>query len=208
MRASKRRDNDTDERYTCFQSRNPVIGKNDETSNSNARSSQKPYHSTRANRIKPTRPHASHIPSPPIPPAHQKSMDSINLPPLAPLGVSLLTILLAYGSQLFFHLAPSPPLQPHQRIIFNLLVSSLWTSYARACLTDAGRVPPDWRPPPATARSSVRVSEAEKREGRRRRWCGRCEGVKPSRAHHCRSCRRWGGMRCFWSAWAWVENGF
>ena len=172
------------------------------------RSSQKPYHRTRANRIKPTRPHASHIPSPPIPPAHQKSMDSINLSPLAPLGVSLLTILLAYGSQLFFHLAPSPPLQAHQRIIFNLLVSSLWISYARACLTDAGRVPPDWRPAATADGGGGGGSDEEKREGRRRRWCGRCEGVKPPRAHHCRSCRRWGGMRCFWSAWAWVENGF
>ena len=35
--ASKCRDNDTDERYTCFQSRNPVISKNDETSSSNAK---------------------------------------------------------------------------------------------------------------------------------------------------------------------------
>src|ERR1700759_1274630 len=114
-------------------------------------------------------------------------MDGQILAKFAVPAVVTLVAFLSYSSQyLFSHTEPGP-LSSTQTVIFNTLVGCIWITYARACTTDPGRVPSDWKaneaedndPPPAA------VS--------RQRYCRKCEAVKPPRSHHCRVCRRCAG---------------
>jgi palmitoyltransferase len=102
-------------------------------------------------------------------------------------GVSALIAFLAYTPQLF--LFPSAamgpgPLSKNQKIVFNALVACLWVCFFRAWWTDPGRVPEGWVPP-------VKEEVAEGKEKVKGRWCRKCEGWKPARAHHCRVCKRY-----------------
>ena len=113
-------------------------------------------------------------------------MDSVAR--LAPLAVTLLISILAYGSQvLFFYIEPYA-LDKQQAIIFNTLITCLWICYARACLTNPGRVPEDWLPKPISDRALD--SEGSEHGAVRNRWCKKCKMVKPPRAHHCKTCQR------------------
>jgi hypothetical protein len=67
-----------------------------------------------------------------------------------------------------------------------LIVMTLW-SYFACVLTDPGRVPPGWAPPPEDEEDErVRTSNSEKR----RRFCRKCTAWKPERSHHCSVCGR------------------
>jgi palmitoyltransferase len=99
---------------------------------------------------------------------------------LAVPSVCALIALLSYGPQLLFRqLEPGPP-STRQALLFHLLTTATWWSYARTCCTDPGRLP--------TALATGADEGAVRAAGQR--WCGKCRAVKPSRAHHCRVCAR------------------
>jgi hypothetical protein len=105
---------------------------------------------------------------------------------LAPVGVALMIVIVAYGCQVLFHFIEPGPLNHEEFLWLNTLVAATWVCFARACLVDPGRVPADWK---------LHLSSAE-RDGetsikQRSRWCKRCEAPKPPRAHHCKTCRRY-----------------
>ncbi|KAI5847386.1 DHHC palmitoyltransferase-domain-containing protein [Morchella snyderi] len=105
---------------------------------------------------------------------------------LAVAGSVLLIALLAYASQLLLL-----QLSRRQSIFFNALVACIWTSYYRSIATHPGSPPRDWAPPPPAADAE----EGRGRPGERRlvvgagKWCRKCVGYRPVRAHHCRTCK-------------------
>jgi len=104
----------------------------------------------------------------------------------AVLGVSSLISFLSYSSQwLFLYIEPSP-LNSQQILKFNCLVLCIWVCYARACLTDPGRVPEEWKP-----EFSEDTASSRNESSYRYRWCRKCEALKPPRAHHCRVCKKY-----------------
>ena len=110
-----------------------------------------------------------------IPPASQ----------LAPLGVSLLISVLAYGSQILFRYIEPFSLGRRQTIVFNTLVGCIWICYGRACLVDPGYIPFEWTP--SSLINDTGYGSAEERH----RWCKKCESFKPPRTHHCKTCQRY-----------------
>lgn len=108
----------------------------------------------------------------------QSALGSLALP-----GVFALISYLAYGSQfLFRHIEPHA-LEQKQAFIFNALVACVWITYARACFTNPGWVPPAWN-------SNHSASEQSPPSKKTLRWCRKCEALKPPRAHHCKICQR------------------
>ena len=107
---------------------------------------------------------------------------------LAPSGVSLLIILLAYGSQALFCYIEPFSFDKQQAIIFNILVGCTWICYSRACLVDPGRVPAEWTPPRSNDALGYNAADDHLK---RHRWCRKCESFKPPRAHHCKTCKRY-----------------
>ncbi|KAB2577724.1 Palmitoyltransferase pfa4 [Lasiodiplodia theobromae] len=111
---------------------------------------------------------------------------------LAVPAVLFLIALCGYSSQLLYpHLDPHP-LEKHQAIKFNLLLAGLLISFIRACLTDAGRVPKDWVPPPIRVHGEDTPAKAKDEDAPtvRPRWCSKCDAPKPPRTHHCKICGR------------------
>ena len=113
---------------------------------------------------------------------------------LAPLGVSLLICVLAYGSQVFFRYIEPYRLEEDQIVVFNVLVCCTWICYYRACRTEPGRVPYGWMPD--GAHEGLLEEEDEYGLKSRYRWCRKCEVFKPPRAHHCKSCQRYHKYQC------------
>ena len=104
------------------------------------------------------------------------------------LCVSSLIIFLSYSSQwLFLYLEPSP-LDLQQTVKLNCLVLCIWICYARACRTDPGHVPKEWKP--GWSDDSVTATGSNE-SSYRYRWCRKCEALKPPRAHHCRVCKKY-----------------
>lgn len=107
---------------------------------------------------------------------------------LAVASSTLLIATLAYASQL---LLLSPHLSRAQTIFFNTLVACVWISYYRSITTHPGAPPQDWAPP---AHDGEDAEEGRGRAGERRlvvgtaKWCKKCMGYRPVRAHHCRTC--------------------
>jgi palmitoyltransferase len=103
-------------------------------------------------------------------------------------GVSILILFLAYTSQYLFYYIEPGPLSRNQAIWFNIFVLAIWVCYDRACFVDPG--PKGW-----VARVGLDEGENEDdtvdQETRRKRWCKKCDTVKPSRAHHCKKCGRY-----------------
>ncbi|KIX01631.1 uncharacterized protein Z518_09357 [Rhinocladiella mackenziei CBS 650.93] len=92
----------------------------------------------------------------------------------AALTVVVLIAFLSYSSQYLFYRIEPGPLTQKEKIVFNALVACIWICYARACITDPGRVPLDWADATET----------------RQRYCRKCEAIKPPRSHHCKVCQR------------------
>lgn len=102
------------------------------------------------------------------------------------LCVCCLIVFLSYSSQwLFLYLDPSP-LDRQQLLRFNCLVLCIWICYARACWTDPGQVPEEWKPG-----WSEDTHLGKDNSSYRYRWCRKCEALKPPRAHHCRVCKKY-----------------
>lgn len=101
---------------------------------------------------------------------------------LAVPGVCVLIAFLAYVSQLVFPSLKPGALTTQERVVFNTLVVAIWICYARAVLTDPGRVPADWKP----------EGFRDDAEGlmTRQRHCRKCGILKPPRSHHCKVCKR------------------
>lgn len=114
---------------------------------------------------------------------------STSLQKLAVPAVSLLVVFLAYTSQVLFHHIEPHPLEFKQSLRFNFLVIALLICYYRACFTSPGRVPPGWVP--SSTNNDDGTIEKDQTLQQRRRWCRRCDAVKPPRAHHCKTCKRY-----------------
>jgi len=119
-------------------------------------------------------------------------MDDTTLAKLAVPAVVLLVAFLSYSSQLLFYGIEPGLLDKRESLTFNILVVCIWVSYARACITNPGRVPTDWHP-----KEAERTGPASPAQSiiARQRYCRKCEAVKPPRSHHCRVCRRYGVPR-------------
>jgi ribosomal protein L40E len=115
-------------------------------------------------------------------------MENPRLARLAVPVVTLLIALLSYGSQLLFPLLDPGSLESSQSYKFNILVACIWISYARAIITDSGRVPPGWTPDQTEVVSRAKVGQVTPRQ----RYCRKCDAVKPARSHHCKICKRCG----------------
>lgn len=109
----------------------------------------------------------------------RSALGSLALP-----GVFALISYLAYGSQILFRHIEPHALEQKQAFIFNALVACIWITYARACFTNPGWVPPAWN-------SNHSASEQSPPSKKTLRWCRKCEALKPPRAHHCKICQRW-----------------
>jgi len=116
-------------------------------------------------------------------------MDVAILQKLAPPGVTILVAFLAYSSQYLFLKIEPQPLQSSEIYIFNGLVICLLIAYWRTCLTDPGKIPPNWQELASSATEGDNQA-AEQGGAQKQRWCRKCEIYKPARAHHCKTCRR------------------
>ena len=145
---------------------------------------------------------------PHIAPTQQYHMGTFSPSSLAIPAVVLLISFLSFTSQILFAYIDPHPLRHNESITFNVLIACIFVTYFRACFTDPGRIPKDWRETLFRKRKSV---EAERSEGNgalaidgcdpnkrlgeygaKERWCRKCDAAKPPRAHHCKSCKRWG----------------
>lgn len=103
-------------------------------------------------------------------------------------AVLSLICFLSYSSQyLFTNLAPRP-LTTKQSIYFNISLIALLISYARAILTDPGRVPNTLVD---ASKDQNLLGQGESNVLARERWCRVCQQHKPPRSHHCRVCKRY-----------------
>lgn len=109
---------------------------------------------------------------------------------IAPAVSLSLIAFLGTTSQVLFRYIDPHPLELGQTLRFNGLIFCLVVCYLRTWLMDPGRIPRDW----ATAASEPSTTDGLCSDDLelRRRWCRRCEMIKPPRAHHCKSCKRLG----------------
>jgi palmitoyltransferase len=117
----------------------------------------------------------------------------MELAQLAVPSVYLLITFLAYTSQwLLLHLDPEP-VKRGELIRFNVLLVCLLISYTRSVLVDPG-----WAvvgKGDGEQEKEIDADGDEKGKGgeearRSRKWCRKCNAMKPPRAHHCRTCKR------------------
>ena len=134
-------------------------------------------------------------------------MGNLSISSLAIPSVILLISFLSFTSQfLFTHIGPCP-LTHRENVTFNTLITCIFITYFRACFTDPGGIPKNWRKSLLIAgeigdRGKREAAKYEKsrmgdhdldggrdniKEGR---WCRKCDAAKPSRTHHCKSCMR------------------
>jgi hypothetical protein len=102
-------------------------------------------------------------------------------------GVSILILFLAYTSQYLFYYIDPGPLTKRQALWFNGFVLGIWWCYDRACTVDPG--PRGW-----IRKVGLDGDDDDGEDvilGRGKRWCRKCEAVKPPRAHHCKKCGRY-----------------
>jgi len=71
--------------------------------------------------------------------------------------------------------------------IFSSLMSMLIYCYYRACTTEPGAPPKDWRPEEELGNM---VKEPSPDGSDVPRFCGKCQNNKPPRSHHCSMCNR------------------
>ena len=70
--------------------------------------------------------------------------------------------------------------------VYHFLILMVLWSYFACVLTDPGRVPDGWTPPPEDEEQGATKSNSEKL----RRFCRKCTAWKPERCHHCSVCGR------------------
>ncbi|KAF2221730.1 DHHC palmitoyltransferase-domain-containing protein [Elsinoe ampelina] len=110
---------------------------------------------------------------------------------IAPYATSLLIAFLGLTSQWLFARLDPEPLARGQILKFNFLIASLVICYYRTCTLDPGRIDKDWDAGQSTKNDGKDEKPEEQVElDLRRRWCRRCEMLKPPRAHHCKTCGR------------------
>lgn len=105
---------------------------------------------------------------------------------LAPPGVTLLVCFLAFSSQWLFQYIEPGPLRKGDVYIFNSLIAALLISHLRACYTDPGQIPSDWKEKVTLNGSREDAVQLPLQQ----RWCRKCSMYKPPRAHHCKTCKR------------------
>lgn len=112
-------------------------------------------------------------------------MDKFSLPKLAVPAVLCLISFLSFSSQYLFYQIQPGHLKGQEFLIFNGLVTCLLICYARAILTDPGRISSTWQ-------DGVKDTPAKDVNdiNRRQKWCRKCSAPKPPRAHHCKICKR------------------
>lgn len=111
-------------------------------------------------------------------------MTSSCLTRLALPSVVSLIAFLSYGSQILLIYIDPGRLGQRQAFFFNAAVICTWICYLRACFTDPGSVPSEWKP------------DADQHElAQKPRWCRKCNAFKPPRAHHCKTCKRY--IECY-----------
>jgi palmitoyltransferase len=73
-------------------------------------------------------------------------------------------------------------------VVYHLLILMVLWSYFACVLTEPGRVPDGWTPPPEDEEENAGAhrSNSEKL----RRFCRKCTAWKPERCHHCSVCGR------------------
>jgi ribosomal protein L40E len=71
------------------------------------------------------------------------------------------------------------PLTTREAWVFNLVVAAVAICYVRTSFTDPGRVP------------KLDKEKVEAMGLGKMKWCRKCENIKPPRAHHCKSCKRY-----------------
>jgi len=71
--------------------------------------------------------------------------------------------------------------------LFQTLIALICASYLRAAMTDPGSVQLK-----TASRASIYAPEGDPQRlyKPRRRYCDKCEVIKPPRAHHCSTCKR------------------
>jgi palmitoyltransferase len=102
-------------------------------------------------------------------------------------GVSVLILFLAYTSQYLFYYIDPGPLTKNQALWFNGFVLGIWWCYDRVCTVDPG--PRGWVRKVGLGGDEDDGEDVILEKGKR--WCRKCEAVKPPRAHHCKQCRRY-----------------
>lgn len=103
-------------------------------------------------------------------------------------AVLTLIFFLSYSSQyLFISLAPRP-LTTKESVYFNISLVSLLICYARAILTNPGRVPNTIID---ASKDQISLGQGESNVLAKQRWCRVCQQHKPPRSHHCRVCKRY-----------------
>jgi palmitoyltransferase len=114
--------------------------------------------------------------------------------PFAIPAVICLISFLSYSSQYLFSRMEPRPLSHNESMVFNINVICIFICYARAILSDPGRVPKidhDEKELGSNEEHNVQSSDGTSRLIARLRWCRACENKKPPRSHHCKACKRY-----------------
>jgi len=79
-------------------------------------------------------------------------------------------------------------------IFLHTLCSMAVINYYKCCVTHAGGVPVNWRPPGTEAELEAAITNPEEdhRQNYNKvvRYCTKCKNFKPPRTHHCAVCQR------------------
>jgi palmitoyltransferase len=101
-------------------------------------------------------------------------------------GVLCLICFLSFSSQYLFRSLPPRPLSRDEVILFNITILFLLISYVRSVWTNPGRVQNR-----KSKDEDVANGSGERHHLPNKRWCRKCEQIKPPRAHHCKVCQRY-----------------
>jgi len=84
-------------------------------------------------------------------------------------------------------------------LISNYLIFQLFYNYLLSVVTDPGRVPNNWKPDNLNEEQMKEIQEMTTKGSKDSdsnstfigvKWCRKCPGWKPPRAHHCSECER------------------
>jgi hypothetical protein len=75
-------------------------------------------------------------------------------------------------------------------VVFNGLVGMVYWNYFLACTTDPGYYDAPSGKEDGDAEEVISGDAALSRQ-QASRWCHKCQGYKPPRAHHCSACKRY-----------------